>query len=80
MPPAAMPQAFVVDVAHEFTVAEHADVDGVSSPLPPRLPERIDSLIIEYDGKTMSPVRRQWMHLAHHELIGSSVIPLCRSI
>jgi hypothetical protein len=47
--------------------------DGVSSPLPSRLPESIDALIIENDGKTMSPVRREWMHLARHELIGRSV-------
>ena len=47
--------------------------DGVSSPLPSRLPEPIDSLIIENDGKTMSPVRREWMHLARDELIGSSL-------
>ena len=48
--------------------------DGVSSPLPSRLPESIDALIIEYDGKTMSPVRREWMHLARHELIASGSV------
>ena len=50
-----------------------ATPDGVSSPLSSRLPEPIDSLIIQNDGKTMSPVRREWTHLARHQLIGSSV-------
>ena len=48
--------------------------DGVSSALPSRLPEPIDSPIIQNDGKTMSPLRPEWMHLARHEPIGSSVI------
>ena len=48
--------------------------DGVPSLVPARLGEPIDSLIIQSDGKTMSPVRREPIHLARHERIGGSVI------